>query len=212
MSGSLPFSRPRRRVPSVVPQTVEPVGGELGVADGMLNAAVAEILLQGAGVDALIRQCKTSAMSELVRMDRPSEAGRLADRCQRLAEPGRGHRAAALGLKDELSLGPVAPQLAQSTDLGATQRLRRGTPVLQPGDVQDPGAEVDLRPGERAELRDPQAVGKGDEDRRGVALTVAPALPGGLDQLLDLGGCQMLARPDLDVRLPFWAAQSWRRI
>jgi hypothetical protein len=38
-------------------------------------------------------------------------------------------------------------------------------------------------------------VGKGDEDRGGITLTVTAALPCRLDQPVDLGGCQVLSRP-----------------
>jgi len=59
--------------------------------------------------------------------------------------------------------------------------------------------EVDLRPTQRNEFGYAQPVGIGQQDRARVALAVAPSLFGGLDEALDLGRRQMLARAPIGV-------------
>jgi len=58
--------------------------------------------------------------------------------------------------------------------------MRARLPVLGPADMQSRvAAELDLRPFQIANLACPQSVPIGNEDQRGVAVTVAP-LAGGL--------------------------------
>src|SRR6516162_1843184 len=98
---------------SIVPQPSKPIGRELAIAHCVLDRAVTEIMLQGARVGARIGQLVADRMTQLVRMDEPREACRLADPRQGLAEAGSGHRGAALILEHETALRPLAPQLAQ---------------------------------------------------------------------------------------------------
>jgi len=71
--------------------------------------------------------------------------------------------------------------------------------------MDDAVAEIDLRPGQKDDLGDAQAVTEGQENRRGIALAPAAALLGGGDQALDLIRSQELARPALGVP----AARRW---
>jgi hypothetical protein len=48
-------------------QTPKARRGQLGVSDGMLNRLMAQIALNGAGIDAVIRQFVTAAMPQHVR-------------------------------------------------------------------------------------------------------------------------------------------------
>ena len=68
--------------------------------------------------------------------------------------------------------------------------------------------KMHLVPAQVAQLRRPQAVPVGDQDHGGVAVAVAVGL-GGLDQLLDLGLGQMLARAQLGIRLPQRRLPLW---
>src|SRR6266536_3495380 len=63
-----------------------------------------------------------------------------------------------------------------------------------PADVQDAHLEIDLLPAQIHELGRPEPVAEGQEDHRGVAMA-----RGRMDQSLDLGLGQVLARPVLDV-------------
>src|SRR4051794_8717915 len=84
---------------------------------------------------------------------------------------------------------------------------RRVPPVLAAADVNDAVAEIDLRPGQRDEFGDAQAVTEGQEDRRGIALPPAAALFSGGDQPVDLIRGQELAPPALGV--PAAPAVAW---
>ena len=48
------------------PESFKPIGSQLRVPDGMLNVAVAEVGLQGAGVVALVGQGITAGVSKHV--------------------------------------------------------------------------------------------------------------------------------------------------
>jgi hypothetical protein len=74
--------------------------------------------------------------------------------------------------------------------------------------VNDAIGEIDLRPGQRDELGDAQPVGISDQDRRGIARSVPPTFLRRLKQNVDLGRCQVLARPDLAVP----PACRWSRV
>src|SRR6516162_10575668 len=80
--------------------------------------------------------------------------------------------------------------------------MDRRDAVLEPGDVQEPLAEIHLIPGEGAKLADPQAVAIGDQDHRRIPLTVASPPPSRGDQHLNLGRCQVFARAPLAIALP----------
>ncbi len=55
---------------SVFPETVEPVRGELGVPDRMLNVFVSQVVLDRPGVVAVIGKLEPASMAQHVRMDR----------------------------------------------------------------------------------------------------------------------------------------------
>src|SRR2546428_12248789 len=58
---------------SVIPEITKPMGCQFGVAHRVLNMAVPEILLNGAGIDAFVREVKATRMAEHMRMDRKRE-------------------------------------------------------------------------------------------------------------------------------------------
>jgi hypothetical protein len=80
-------------------------------------------------------------------------------------------------------------------DLLATQRMHARLSILGSPHMQRcRPAELNLGPFQVADFRCPQAMPEGDQDQRCVTVTVA-TIPGGLDQLLDLGRRQVFARP-----------------
>ena len=82
--------------------------------------------------------------------------------------------------------------------------MHRRLAVLGAADVQrGRSAELDLRPFQIADLDRPEAMPEGDQDQRGVPVTVA-AIPGRLDQLLDLGRRQIFPRSKLGIWRPNW--------
>jgi hypothetical protein len=80
--------------------------------------------------------------------------------------------------------------------------MRRRLAILNAADMQRSGAaELDLRPFQIANLACPQPVPISNEDKRGVAVTVAP-VASSLGQLLDLGRGQILTRSQLAIGGP----------
>jgi hypothetical protein len=91
------------------------------------------------------------------------------------------------------------PSTITSSPVHATKAPQIGPSVTQvkPSHVQVAVPEVERVPAQGDELGDAQAVPVGEEDHGGVAVAVAPAAAGrGLDQALDLGRGQELARAD----------------
>src|SRR5262245_8899758 len=68
-------SRPEVR--SAPPKVLEPVGCHVGVPDGMLNVLVAEIVLQGTGIMAIVGELEPAGMAKHVGMDREWHLGGL---------------------------------------------------------------------------------------------------------------------------------------
>src|SRR5215471_12281001 len=58
---------------SVLPEITKPLGGQFRVAHRVLNMAMPEILLDGAGIDAFVREVKTTGMAQHMGMDRKGE-------------------------------------------------------------------------------------------------------------------------------------------
>ena len=58
-----------------LPETLEPLGRELGVAHRVLDVAVAQLLPQGAGVRAVVDELEAADVPEHVRVDGGGEPG-----------------------------------------------------------------------------------------------------------------------------------------
>src|SRR5512135_2282273 len=83
----------------IVPELLEPIAAELGVADGVLDILVPEVVLNRPGVLAVVGQLETGGMPQHVGMDGQVEAGRLPGTGHDL--PERGVRQGAFPLGDE---------------------------------------------------------------------------------------------------------------
>ena len=64
-----------RRPGSVLPKALEAICRELGVADGVLNVTVTEVVLESPRVDALVRQLVSGRVPEHVRVHREAKRG-----------------------------------------------------------------------------------------------------------------------------------------
>ena len=62
---------------SVPPKILESVGRHFGVPDGVLNVLVAEVVLQGPRVAAIVRELEPTGMAKHVRVDREWHLGDL---------------------------------------------------------------------------------------------------------------------------------------
>ena len=72
--GDAPSAEPASNVSRILPATLispevfEPIGRELGVADGVLDILVAEIVLQGSGIVPVVGKLIAARMPQHVRM------------------------------------------------------------------------------------------------------------------------------------------------
>ena len=162
------------RIVEPLPEVLEPVGGELGVAGGVLDVAVPEPFLDRPGVVPAMGEREAAAMAQHVRVDREGEPGRHPDHRQLLPEPGGTHRGPPLG-GEQVRGGRclLALQSAQGAQLGAADRVHTGAAVLQPLDMEMSLRQVEHVPAQADQFGDPQAVAIGDEDHGGVAMAVA---------------------------------------
>ena len=86
--------------------------GELGVEHGMLGILVPEIVLDSAGVLAVIGEFEAGGMPEHVWMDRHAQLGHVARTSEQLTESGGAHPRAALGYGDRGDFRIIAQHLA----------------------------------------------------------------------------------------------------
>ena len=151
----------------------------------MLDIAVPEIMLQGAGVVAIVGELEAAGMAKHVRMHGKGHLGGLAEPCHEVMEADWAHRPAALANED-MSLARVfAPQSAQSADLIATDRMHAWHSMLGSAHVQAALVEFDLMPFEAADFRSPQPVPISDQDHGCIAMAVPTDLAGGVHESLD---------------------------
>lgn len=114
----------------IVPEFLESIATEVGIADGVLDVLVPEVVLDRTGVLTVVGQLEAGGMPEHVGMDREVETGHF---------PGTGHdlpktgvRQRPLPLRDEdVGRFRILPgQLPQSADLRAAKRMGAGRAVL----------------------------------------------------------------------------------
>src|SRR5260370_32787921 len=77
---------------SVLPKISEPIRRKLGVPDGMLNLLVSEVMLQGAGIDALIRKLEPTSVAQHVGMNCKGDFRFLASPSNHPLNAIHGHR------------------------------------------------------------------------------------------------------------------------
>src|SRR6516164_4626025 len=82
---------------SVPPKVLEPVGRHFGVPDGVLDVLVAEVVLQGPRVVAIVGQLEPTGVAKHVGMDREWHLGGLADTLDEPMESNGADWPAALG-------------------------------------------------------------------------------------------------------------------
>src|SRR5262245_39110012 len=86
---------------SILPEPIEAVRAKLGISDSVHDVAMAQEVLQRAGIDAVIGELVSTAMAQHVRMNREGKFGQFSGPADHFEEPGPRHRAAAFGVEDE---------------------------------------------------------------------------------------------------------------
>jgi len=148
-------ARPWRRfrptcAPSVLPESIEAVGAQLRISHRVRDVAVAEVVLQRAGIDAIVGELEAAAMAQHVRMSRERKSGQFPSPADHFEEPGPSYRPTTFGVEDEAALQVLPPQLAQRPDLLAGERVRAINAVLGPPHMDAAGIEFDHIPGQLA--------------------------------------------------------------
>src|SRR5262245_58144610 len=139
-------------------------------------------------------------MAQHVRMHWKLELGRDGKPGKQLSKPCRRHRCPALSHEHVTACTIFALEGPERSRLLATQLVHARDAVLEAPHVNEPVREVDLVPGERAQLRDAQAVPEGNQDHGGIPQAIAaPAPLGSGNETLYLLGREVLARPDITV-------------
>lgn len=157
---------------------------------------MAEIVLNQPGIRALIGQGEAAGVAEHVGMGGQGQPGPFAiaadggpdgaaiERRAPFADeegfPRRSHRRPCL-----------QPRLDEPQFIGP-QRVRGRKPFLEPGDVEAPAFDIDLRELEAAGFRDPQAMAEQQQHQAAVAGLVPRPL-NGVQQPFDLAPGQVFA-------------------
>src|SRR5262245_55770979 len=97
--GRSEWLRPRARS-SLVPKVFEPVGRQLGIAHGVLDVLVAEIVLQGSGVVPVVGKLIAARMPQHVRVQGERHPCGLAEPLDEMVKADGAHWSAALGDED----------------------------------------------------------------------------------------------------------------
>src|SRR5262245_59204960 len=91
----------------------EAVGAQLGISHRVHDVAVAQVVLQRAGVDAIVGELEAAGVSQHVRMSRERKFGQFSGPADHFEEPGPSHRPTAFGIEDISALQVLPPELAQ---------------------------------------------------------------------------------------------------
>jgi hypothetical protein len=134
------------RTASVPPEISKPVGCHLGVPDRVLDVLVPEVVLQGPRIVTIVGELEAAGMAQHVRMDGKGDLGSLAEPGNEMVEAERAHRPATLGNEDVGLAGVIAPELAQSTDFIAPDRVHAWYAAFGAANVQPALIKLDLMP------------------------------------------------------------------
>jgi hypothetical protein len=124
----------------------------------MLDVSMPQILLQGACIDACIRQVKATGMPQHMRANRKGEFCRRPDLGDDMMHRSRGERASPFVDKQAGHPHAGLLQLTEGTELNAPQGVDRRDPVFHPSDVQHRGFQIQHVPPEAHDFGDPQAM------------------------------------------------------
>src|SRR5262245_59842349 len=187
------------RALSVLPEPIEAVGAQLGISHRVHDVAVAQEVLQRAGVDAVVGELEAAGMPEHVRMNREGQFGQFPSPANHFEEPGPSYRPTTFGVEDEAALQVLPSQLAQRPDFLLGEWVRAIDTVFGPPHMDAAAIKLDHIPGQLAEFAGAQPMAVGDQDSRRVAV----AVPGsGILETVHLLRGQIFPLPQIDVARP----------
>src|SRR5215468_1209502 len=118
----------------------------------MRDVAVAQEVLQRAGIDAVIGQLEPAGMAQHVRMNWEGKFGKFPSPTDHFEEPVSRHRPTAFGVEDVAALQVLPSQLAQCPDFLAGERVRAIDTVLDPPHMDAAAIKLDHIPSQLAEF------------------------------------------------------------
>ena len=158
-----------------------------------LDVLVPEVVLQGAGVVAVVGELEPACMPKHVWVDGERHLCDFAKPCHEMMEAHRADRPATFGNEHVGLRWVFTAQSAQGADFITTDGMDAWRAALGPADVQPALVELDLMPLEAADLACSQPMTIGDQDHGGIAMAVSAVLAGSIDQMLDLALCEVTA-------------------
>ena len=95
------------------PKVLEPINGQFGIADGVLDVFMTEVVLQRTSIVAIVRQLVSAGVPEHVRVDAKWHLGRLAEALEALRVSGLwGGGTGASGKTQISTLRPLRPSFS----------------------------------------------------------------------------------------------------
>ena len=162
-----------------------------------------QVVLNGAGVVAVVCQFEPAAVPEHVGMDGKTHGGLFPRPRQELPKPRRRHGSPALAREDIRPTGrPFPLQFSECPNFWATQRMHARRPPLHAVHMKHPLFQVHLIPTERHQFRHPQPVPVRQENQGRVPVAVPPSRLGRAHQLFHLALGEVLAAAAVAVRDP----------
>jgi len=156
------------------------IGG--GVADGVLNVAVSQIVLNEPGIRALIGQGEAAGMAEHVRMRGQGQPGQLPIMADSPPDRAAVERPAPFTDKEvfgnRIHPGPLFQPGFDEPEFIPPQGMRGGQALFEAGDMQDPAFAIHLGKFQAAGFRDAQTVAEQQQHQAAVAGLVARAFDG----------------------------------
>src|SRR5262249_47228435 len=89
---------------SVLPEPIEAVGAQFGIAHRVHDVAVTQEVLERAGIHAVIGELEAAGMAEHMRMDWERKFGQFACPADDFEEPGSSHRPTTFGIEHVAAL------------------------------------------------------------------------------------------------------------
>lgn len=102
----------------IIPEAIEAIRRQLRVLGSMLDILVPQVMLDSAGVLAVVRQLEAGGVPQHVGMDGQAQSGRLARAGHQFPEGGISHGCLAFGDEHIRGLGVIPPELAQCPEFG----------------------------------------------------------------------------------------------
>src|SRR5262249_35185314 len=133
----------------VLPELLEPAGGQFCIAHSMADVPMAQVLLDRTGVVPFVGQLESARVPQHMRVNRERKARRFADARDKLPNGRGGQGASALGREHVGACRLLLPlESPECSDLRPSKRMSGGQAALQPSNMQQPSHQIHLLPTE----------------------------------------------------------------